>query len=205
MNFLQLSQRLRQECGGTGEGPASVSNQVGEYKQFVDWVNQAYMEIQQDRNDWGWLWAQDSKAITAGQSLHALASFTPDLKTFRIDGNKITYVPYAIWNYFTLAEGKPSAFTLNPARELQFNTLPDVDYTLTYDYFKNPANLVSNADIPLIPPRFHLLIVFKAMTYYGLYETANEQIQSGTMQYENMLADLDRDTLPDMEAPGTLA
>lgn len=205
MNFLSLSQRLRQECGGTGTGPASVSNQVGEDKQFVDWTNRAYREIQQDRTDWGWLWAQGSKSIGVGESLHSLLSSKIDTSSVRIDGGLIQYVPYQQWSYFTLSDGKPSAFTLTPARELKFNTLPDAVYTLTYDYYKNTQLMVNNTDVPLIPEEYHMLVVYKAMQYYGFYENAGEIIQSGVARYEDMLADLDRDTLPEMESPGPVA
>lgn len=205
MNFLQLSQRLRQEVGGTGEGPSSVTNQVGEYKQYVDWVNRAYMEIQEDRADWGWLWAQGSESITTGQSLYSLESPTIDVNRVRIDDGYIQYVPYQSWNYYTLQEGKPTAFTLNPARELQVNSLPDQDYTLTYDYFKNPTLMANNSDVPLLPQRYHMLIVYKAMLYYGYYENAGEIIATAREQYAQMLAALDRDALPDGLAPGPIA
>ena len=52
MNFLSLCQRLRQECGVDGTGPVSVTGQTGEQKRLVDWIVQAWVEIQEERPDW---------------------------------------------------------------------------------------------------------------------------------------------------------
>lgn len=55
MNFLQLCQRLRLECGASGTGPVTTANQKGELLRIVTWIQNAWIEIQSKHQDWEWL------------------------------------------------------------------------------------------------------------------------------------------------------
>ncbi len=55
MTFLQLVQRLRQEAGASGTGPVTVVNQDGELARMVNWINDAWLDIQSQHKDWGWM------------------------------------------------------------------------------------------------------------------------------------------------------
>lgn len=207
MNFLQGCQRLRQECGGSGLGPASVTSATGESKQFVDWYNQAYLEILEDRRDWNFLWRQASLPLEVGISVYALDSDQPEKGSFSIDSCSLEYVPYREFRalFSSLSSGRPSIFSLRPDGQLALNALPDKPYSLIYEYYLSPVPLVSNVDIPLLPERYHMLIVYKAMQHYAAYENAGEVMQHARTQYEQMLMRLERDCLPEMSFAGPLA
>lgn len=51
MNYLQLVQRLASECGVTGT-ISSVVGQQGESLRLVNWIQQAWIEIQTAHDDW---------------------------------------------------------------------------------------------------------------------------------------------------------
>ena len=57
MNYLELCRRARRECGiaGAETDPTAVTSQVGEYRRLVDWVSEAWTEIQGRHTDWRWL------------------------------------------------------------------------------------------------------------------------------------------------------
>lgn len=55
MNFLALVQRTIRECGATGSTLLTVSGVSGEAQRFVDWVSEAWNEIQTKHDDWEWL------------------------------------------------------------------------------------------------------------------------------------------------------
>jgi hypothetical protein len=55
MTFLQLVQRAMRDCGATGASLSTVAGASGEAQRFVDWVAQAWVEIQTKRDDWQWL------------------------------------------------------------------------------------------------------------------------------------------------------
>jgi hypothetical protein len=53
MNRLELVERLAQECGI--EQPDSTVDQTGEALRLVNWIDQAWSEIQTKRDDWRWM------------------------------------------------------------------------------------------------------------------------------------------------------
>jgi hypothetical protein len=70
LNFLQLAQKLRQEAGIAGTGPSTTAGQVGELGRVVDWINQAYIDIQEKHDDWNFLRFEFSLPLTIGQAIY---------------------------------------------------------------------------------------------------------------------------------------
>lgn len=209
MNFLQLCQRLRQEVGGTGSGPSTVLNQSGESRLYVDWINQAWKEIQSDRLEWRFMWSQGSVTLQAGTQIHALPADLKSLdgESLLLDGSRIGLLDYSVFrnNYRTSHSGKPTECTILPNGQLKTNTVPDQAYTLSFDYWAKPVSLSENADVPTLPEEYHMLIVYKAMQYYAGYENAGEVYQDGRIRYEEMLPDVELTQLPAMTLPGAIA
>lgn len=208
MNFLQLCQRLRQECGGSGDGPTTTVNQAGESKQFIDWVNQAYLEIQEERRDWQWLWNEAQLQVTQGINTYSLASAYVVKGSMVLDGrllDRITYEDYREQTRNGLQTTRPTQWALRPDGSFVLNTLPDANGVLKYEYYRTPTLLSGNEDAPRLPERYHMMIVYKAMTYYGFYENAPEVLQQGTQFYQTMANVMSRDQLPEVTVSGALA
>lgn len=55
MNYLELCQRVRLECGLAGAGPTTTQGQVGQLGRIVQWVDTAWEELQNHRSDWWWM------------------------------------------------------------------------------------------------------------------------------------------------------
>lgn len=55
MNYLELCQKTRKKCRISGSGPTTVIDQTGMYEKVVEWVQEAWEEIQRDRPDWDWM------------------------------------------------------------------------------------------------------------------------------------------------------
>ena len=56
MNFLELVQMTVQQSGTIqGLRPQTVAGQVDRLKQFVDFVREAYLDIQNSHRAWRWL------------------------------------------------------------------------------------------------------------------------------------------------------
>ena len=111
MNFLELSQALRQETGGSGSGPPSVIGQIGESKLYVDWINDAWTYIQNRRAMWRFMWKQGSLDLELDKQLYDLPE---DFKSFD-DGSIYLY-----------RDGRPHCMTL-------------LDYACFRDQFIVPA------------------------------------------------------------------
>ena len=57
MNYLQLVNRARVECGVSGASNAltTVQNATGESARMANWINSAWVDIQTAKEDWQWL------------------------------------------------------------------------------------------------------------------------------------------------------
>jgi hypothetical protein len=55
VNFLSLTQAAVAECGASGTVITTTLNQTGENLRFVNWVIQAWTEIQNANDEWGFM------------------------------------------------------------------------------------------------------------------------------------------------------
>jgi hypothetical protein len=72
VNFLQLVQRLRTETKASGSSITSVVNQTGEYGRLVDWVNDAWLDIQSEHTDWEWMRTTATFPTVTGRPVNTL-------------------------------------------------------------------------------------------------------------------------------------
>lgn len=78
MTRLELVQRLAQEAGI--EAPTATTSQTGESLRLVNWIDQAWSEVQSKRQDWRWMRASNilgsgvSFTTTSGTSYYTLGT-----------------------------------------------------------------------------------------------------------------------------------
>lgn len=210
MNYLALCDTLMKEAGLEESGVSSVMSQTGVKKKVVDWVARAWVEIQNKRN-WNFLWAEASFDTVVGQQTYHPVSnlaLSPELRSWdkaslihSIAGESKFYLRYVPWERFdnTLSgSGTPTEFTLKPDLSLKFNAVPDIVGTVDFEYTQIPQVLVANTDIPLLPPRHHEVILYKAMMYLAAEQDAPEMYQDATMQLSTRLASLAAEALPNI-------
>jgi hypothetical protein len=222
VNYVQLASRLRQEVGGSGTGPSSVLNQTGEYKRFVDYIAQAWTEIQNKHSNWRWMRTEFTLPTVASDDDYVYTDATDSIASATIsrfarwiedDNMKIylassgigtqTFLSPCDWDDFrsiykfgTVQTGYPTDFAVDPRNHLRFGLMPNGIYTVTGDYMKSAQTLAADADIPEMPDRFHMLIVYEAMKKYAAYESAPE-VWSGVEDARNvMMRDLEIDQRP---------
>lgn len=226
MNFLQLCQRVRRKCRISGSGPVTViGTQVEEYARIIDWTTEAWMDLQSMRPDWVWMQASASFITTLNKATYSpavigLSDFGNwKLDTFRnyvtANGSSseimMTAIDYKNWNdtyqfgATRLAVSRPVEFTVTPDFSIGLGPVPIAGYTVTGDYFKVPTDMTLDADIPNIPTQFHMIIVYKAMMYYGASEGAPEVYQEGEIEYRKLLNRLSIQQLLDVSMPSALA
>lgn len=115
--FLQLVNRLRQFCGASGASAALVTtaNQSGESARMVNWINEAWLDIQTMRRDW--LWARKTAAFptVSGKAVYSstdigLTDFGHWARdTFRNYANPQVAVSIGSPGLVTLADNRLSA------------------------------------------------------------------------------------------------
>jgi hypothetical protein len=219
MTFLQLFQRTHQESGTSGAQPTAVTSQSGKLLRIVDWVSQAWVDIQRERPNWSFMWESFTFDTIADQRDYIAASLAEaltdvkhwDTESFLIykdsldtnDQNELEYMPYARWrtSYRNQMAARPSArpqlFTILPNNTLRFEPVPDVVYNIAGEYSRTPQLFTADADVPTdLPDDFHMLIVWQALKYYGFFEDAPDVLDMAETNFENLLVKLEDTQLP---------
>jgi len=207
MTFLQLCQRLVLESGIADSGPASVENQTGDMARMVNWINDAWVELQSRRTDWGWMWGLYSGVLSIGGTTMTLPDYVETVSRVVVDGSRLSEMDYDDFavTYSGFNPGRPSVYTVRPDGVIAWNAEVDDTYSITFDYYRKPAKFSSGSDSPGMPERYHMAIVYRALKEYAQFDEAPELERKAMVNYEQMLADLARDQRPRVELPGAIA
>lgn len=225
MNFIQLAQRLRLECGVSGTGPVTVLGQSGEMERLVEWVRTADYELQLEHPDFDWMRTTVQFNTVAGQPTYTLTDIAITnhgkwkMDSFRsyetaIGTNSELFlgnIGYDQWrdqyqyNALRNVSNRPIAIAQAPDKSLCLGPKPDKIYTVVGEYWKTPTSMVADTDTPALPERYHMAIVYRAMMDYGAYETAPEVLQRGDLKYKEMLRRIEADQIPRVVLAGALA
>lgn len=217
MTRLELALQLRRDCGISGSETTTTAD-TGEWADVVGWIDRAWRDIQVAHTDWLWMRESSSFVTVAEQaeypydaaplSLTNFAKWVPD--TFRIYkdaiANEIWLNQYKDYDQFrdTYLRGslrtsyaQPTSIVISPSKSLILALPPnDTSYTVTGDYQKGPQVLTADSDVPEMPTRFHDAIIFKAMVYAGVRESAAELIDLGREEFKALMIKLEIDQLP---------
>ena len=226
MNYLQLSQSLMQKCGISGSGLTTVTGQTGEAGRVTSWINEAYLNIQLAEPTWNWMRNQLSFVTTSGKYAYTPAECgVTDLGGWKMNSFRryitstgvrseayMTDIKYDafrdtyLFGNMRLSTGDPRYIAEGPDLTLNLGLIPgDVGYTVVGEYYRAPSAMVLSADLPLMPAQFHMIVVYRAMMMYGMYESAAEVLQEGQQLYSAMLRRLMRDQMDDVSTAPALA
>ena len=226
MNYLALCQRVREEAGITGSGPTTVLNQSGQLLKLVNWVSQAWVEIQLMRPNWLFMHESGGFFLDAGTKLYDPADKgITDVKLWDTgsllyselplaSGNAyshiLEYVPFARYSRLHMVErfntpddDRPVHFTIKPDNQIELYPAPAAvtghSMFLNFDYKRSTQQFAADADVPTnLPDDFHMMIVWQALKYYGFYENAPEVLDEAETNFDNLLLRLENEQLPEM-------
>jgi hypothetical protein len=220
MNFVDLVEDLRIECGVSGSPLITVQNLNGELARLRKWTLDAWNMIQLKHQDWKFLRSTFSFQTTAGkQSYTPTEAGVPLLDLWQQDSfwmyqtsrGVVDQMPLGAmeWEHFrrmylmgAQAQMRPMAFTVDPSKTLWFGSIPDSAYTITGEYWRDPQTLALDADTPLMPAKFHKLIVLEAMKRYAGYEAAAEVMTRASAEANPLWNALTIDQLPQVTIAG---
>ena len=233
MNFLQLCQRVRQETGIAGTGPTTVVGQTGELKRVVEWTANAARDIQARHNTWKFLRRGFTVDTVANTQFYLPTDCTDELNAVAITAagfanwKEQTFRRYLksagvateqfiwpmhweafrdYWMLRTLPASFPMSFGIRPRDQaLGFGPIPDAVYTVHGDYVAVATDLAADADVPLLPTRFEMAIVWLAVRSFAGYQEAGGLFQYAQGNYDEINGRLEIDQLPGIEVPDALA
>lgn len=205
MNFLELAVKLRERVAERGSGPAAVTGQQGMNARIVNWINEAYHEIQSLWTDWKFRWCEGELQTVAGQADIARPATVGgwNTKAFTCNGSPLPVMEWDLYRLerdgWTGATGRPQFIVLRKDGGLKILPTPDDVYDIAYEGWLSIQQMAANGDTPIIPASHQMVLVYKAMTYYGFFEDAPEVLAEGERLYKNALTALEADELPDQE------
>jgi hypothetical protein len=230
VNFLQLVNRARVECGVSGASVplTTVVGITGESARIANWINSAWMDIQTSKSDWQWLrdpfqfntvtQQQVYTATEAGVG-SSFANWKRD--SFRVSSVGQNYRDEQLTNYMDFSVfrnlyqygnmrttyARPVVVSITPDKDLAFGAIPDQPYVIVGEYYRKPVEFVADTDAPpaAYPERYHIGIVYRSMMFYGGYEAAPEVFQRGETEFNRLVNRLDIDQLPDTVSGPPLA
>ena len=203
MNFLELAQETRRLSGVGGTGPVNVETAVGMELKIVNYVKNAWIDIQAHPKNWKWMHEDFSVDLQPGPGVQPLQTILNTREyqlvdcdkilvgTFRSyltatgvsDRQRMTWTP---WRQFRKRYGvvdetasRPIQASRRPNGDLILYPKPDDIYSIEFESFRRPQQLVVNADIPELPLEYHQLIVYEALKRFGKAENAEEVIALG--------------------------
>ena len=226
MTFLELVQELHRECGVAGSTVATVVNQTGESGRLVNWIKQAWHELQLEREQWWWMRKSFNLVTVAGDGTDAAADCTPAMTdlgewktdSFRIyrqaagltDEGTLSFKQYDLWrNLYALnaqSNQRPIFVTVKPDMSLGLGPAPDDIYVMTGDYFAAPGSMADDTDEPTgLPAQYQMDIVFRAGMKYAAFESAPEVYAYCKDRHDFYMARLELNQLDPVLAGAPLA
>lgn len=203
MTFLDIVQRAYRESGiGGSTGPVTTIAQTGRNGDFVTWAKTAFEDIQNLRDNWNFAWTTGAFTLTADKdSYDPVLDFgiTAGVAEWVREGAYIyrpasglssrLWLGYLEWARFRELPVPPvpgfaNVFSVQPDGQVRYYPKPEQTYTVVHEYYRNPQALTVDADVPRIPERFHMAIVWKTVMHYAtfnkdftLHDTAEEKYE----------------------------
>lgn len=196
MHYLRIMQLTNTACGLQGDID-TVNNLKDIQVSIAEFVNLAYYDIQVMRDDWKFMQGTlDTHIIPASYTIT-----NADVGRW----NKLYYSNKEVRRYdyegylnsdWTSTPGPPRMYTIIPeTNKVVFNT-PDQPYAIRARYVRVPLTLSNDSDIPIIPVRFHTVLVYKAAADFGSW-LGNPEIEDRNMtKYDTLLLQLKRSEIP---------
>lgn len=220
MNYLQLINRTRVECGVSGASTPLTTAQglTGEAARIAAWVATAWDDIQTSREDWQWMRVPVEFNLVTQQQVYTpaqagvgatLANWKRD--SFRCssvgqnyqDEQLMNWMDYNVFrNLYQYGRmrttyARPVVVSIVPGltKNLAFGAIPDQPYVITGEHYTLPTTLTLDTDTPTCPDRFHMAIVYRAMMYYAGFEAASEVYQRGELEFKRLMNRLNIDQI----------
>lgn len=207
MNKLAMLQRLHSETLRSTAAPAGVTGLTDRNVRLMNALDDAWLEVQSER-DWRWMRATTDAAVTIGLQTYAPTDLGIVTRFGRWRHEDETYQPIVypagqpnamfhlsqwglddfrqLYLYRTQGNTVPLAFAIDEADQLLLGPAPAAEYLLRAEYWKEPSVLTLAADEPDMPPRFHMLLVWRALMSIARSDAAPELLSRAEMEYGNL-------------------
>ena len=181
----------------------NFSTAKGEYSMIKDAVNASLRFINQHEYEWPFNHVEEEETLTPGLVRYAFPSDAKvlDFDSFRIKrdatlGNAtvklkaLSYEEYLEsyvdieYNNSTGIRQVPAFVVKTPSQEYAIVQPADKAYTVVYEYYRLPVDLISSTDVPTIPEQFRYVIVNGAMHFAYLFRGEGQEAAIVQQRFE---------------------
>jgi hypothetical protein len=183
------------------------------------------MDIQNERSDWFFMRQPVQFTTTAGKGsytaaeagLTTFASYKNDsFRAYNLAAGfgseiELAHRPYDqfrnthLFGAMRSVRQRPYDFTVDPSKNFLLGPVPDDAYVVNGEGYAMPTELTLDTDRPTLPPQYHMIIVWRALMYYGQSEAAPEAYTHGQNEYLRLMKRLMADQLPQVQVGGAIA
>ena len=197
--YLELVQKAVRKSGAKIDVPTTIVGADGLIELFVEWVKDAWKDIQIEHLGWKWRISRDlTLAITSATDEYSLPATLEyaDLRTFSVyenitDEYQLKFLPYGYWRtqldkLSAATPAKPQSFTVTPDDKLAFYPPPDQDYFVRYDGLLKVEILddTDDDDTPTgIDDVYHDGIMWRAVMYYAAHFEDGAKLQEAQQRF----------------------
>lgn len=203
-NFLGLVNDINHRLNEVELNSTNFNAATGFYALAKDAVNISIREINTQNFEWPFNHDTQREQLYAGDVRYFIPRDVKslDMDSFRIVRDDdlgvvtkklrvISYEEYLEkhvdneYNSSTDIRGIPSYVFRSPSLEYGVVPPPDKDYTIEYEYYRNPVPLNLYSDVPSIPEDFRNVIVDGAMVHVFNFRGDNESSQLSQAKFES--------------------
>ena len=204
--FLSLVNRVNRKVNEVELTSSNFASADGFYSTAKDAVNDAISRINQDDFTWPFNHQTYNETMVAGTNRYAYQADTKyvDFSSFRIQRDaslnnetsylkEIDYEEYLQrfvddeYNTATSIRGIPRLVSQRPDSGYLVYPIPDKAYTLTYEYYKLPVELVAHGDTTTVPSQFDHIIQEGAMVYVYDFRGDTETADRANVRFNEKL------------------
>lgn len=202
MNYLQLCNAVLKELNEVEI--TTIASTRGIQSAVKDFINKAQKDIINSELEWPFTYSSSTITTASGTGEYALES---DLKTIDPDTvyiNLAVTKPLVPLEYLSYDEyirdylylnsdpndnhlAEPTAFYITQNSKIGFYPEPDDTYTVSYQYWATHSDMATSTDVPVIPERFHDIIVNRAKYYAYMLRSDLQSAQLTDRDYRDGL------------------
>lgn len=218
MQSIEIYRRTASKAGIAGITPATTTGQVGEAQRVIDWCRDAYIDIQERRNDWSFMRKEFSFPCVIGTASYPKSTVSDlanwrkeDVRCYLATTDDEQWLCYRDWESFRSTRlmgsqrtvtGRPQDYTIKPDKSLMVWPIPDQAYTLDGEYFRTAVPFTTDVDEPLFE-RFHMAIVYQALMYYASYSAEPATYADAQKNFERLIDKMEYEYCGDLLSLGS--
>ncbi len=202
MNYLELTNAVLREINEVEV--TNIGSTRGIQTSVKDFINKAQRDIINSEVEWPFTVVSQSFSTAAGTSEYSRESNakTIDFDSFTVQksGEAERTLRYLSFNEYldakneidtnpnTSARAAPDFVYETPDNKIGLSPVPDDTYTVRYYYYQTSTDMSSATDTPVIPERFHDVIVNRARYYAHMLRSDVQFSQLAMRDYTDGLS-----------------